>query len=47
MCWPIVRLAEGQLSGVDYWIAVSKKVGTERLIQNGQKQRLVSQEWRF
>ena len=28
-------LHEGQLREVDYWIAVSEKVGTERLIHEG------------
>jgi len=33
--WPIVRFARGTVREVDYWIAVSKKVGMERLIHEG------------
>jgi len=45
---------EGQLREVDYWIAVSKKVGTERLIHgviirrvHARRQTLVSQTGDF
>ena len=44
-------LYEGQLRGVDYWIAVNEKVGTERLIHkgtpDGQKTESFKSEWRF
>jgi len=44
-------LHEGQLREVDYWIAVSEKVGTERLIHegtpDGQKTECCKSEWRF
>jgi len=42
---------EGQLREVDYWIAVSEKVGTERLIHKGKPDVLKTEsyksEWRL